>query len=129
MSLWSWVNAMSACPEPLKHLSSDGKCTRIASINHCASDHGRPRAKIREPIEIDVVKNSHTVRCQRLIVECPELLVTTMLCAQAGGNRKDFFASRWRDEYLHAGQISPAAFRAVPLNSLTCSLHMLLLWQ
>ena len=80
MSLWSWVNAMSAYPEPLKHLPSHGKCTRITPINHGTSEHGRTRAKIREPVEIDVVKNPHTVRCQRLVVERPEFLVTPMLC-------------------------------------------------
>src|SRR4051794_12206475 len=123
MSLWSWVNAMSACAEPLEHLPSHGKCTRITPINHGASDHSRTRAKIREPVEIDVVKNSHTVRCQRLVVERSEFLVAPMLCAQAGGNLEDFFASRLRDKHFHAREISTAAFRAVPLNSLTCALH------
>src|SRR4051812_30336351 len=98
MSLWSWVNAMSADLEPLEHLPSHGKCTRITAVNHSARDHGRTRAKIRQPVEIDVVENAHTVRCQRLVVERREFLVAPMFCAQAGGNRQNFFASRGRDE-------------------------------
>jgi hypothetical protein len=128
MSLWSSVNGISAChvgcPEPLKHLPSHGKCASITAIDHGAGDHGCTRAKIRQPVEIDVVKNSHAVRRHGPVVECPELLVVPMLCAQAGGNLKDFFASRWWDKYLHAREISPAALRAVPLNSPTCGLHI-----
>jgi hypothetical protein len=37
----------SAYPQPLKHLPPHSKCTRIAAINHGASDHGRTQAKIR----------------------------------------------------------------------------------
>jgi hypothetical protein len=78
---------MSAYTQPIEHLSAYGKCTRIASIDHGASDHGRPRPQIREPVEINIVKNSRTIRCQRLVVECPEFFVAPMLRAQARGNR------------------------------------------
>src|SRR3954451_7921766 len=105
MSLWSWVNPMSAYAQPLKHLPADDKCARITPINHGASDHGRTRAQVREPVEIDIVKNSRTVRCQRLVAEFPEFLVTPVLRTQARGNRKDLLARRWRHQNLHANKI------------------------
>src|SRR6266481_4690028 len=123
MSLWSWVNAILICTHAVKHLPPYGKGARVTPIDHGASDHGRTRPQVREPVEIDVVENSSTVRCQCMVVECPEFLVAPMLRAQAGSNRKDFLAGRWRDEHLHADEISRAPFRAVLLNSLMSGLH------
>lgn len=110
-------------PEPLKHLSSDGKCACVTPIDHGASDHDRTRAKIREPIKVNVVKNSHTVGCQCLVVEAPEFLVAPVLCTQAGSNLKDFFASRRRDKDLHGCKVSPATLGTVAGNSVTRSLR------
>jgi hypothetical protein len=114
---------MSTYTQPLKHLPPHRKCTRIASINDGTSDNGCTRSKIREPVEIDVVKNSNPVRCQRLVVKRSELLVGAMLGAQPGSDRKDVLASRWRDQDFHASEIGSGSFRAVLPDSLTCGLH------
>ena len=52
-----------------------------------------------------------------------------MLRAQARGSRKDFLASRRRDQHLHAGEISRAAFRAVLFNPLAAGFMLLSIQQ
>jgi hypothetical protein len=99
-----------------EHLTTEGKSSGIATVDHGTRHNRGARTQIGQPIEVYVVQNAGAIQLQGDVYHLLQLLGFPMLGAKTQGKGKHLLALSQRHQHLDPCQVSSTAHASVFLN-------------